>query len=1271
MKTIQDFTGLYQLVKTLRFELRPIGKTNENIVKSGLLEQDEERAEKYKIVKKMIDEYHKAYIENALSDFKLKVDDEGGRDSLSEYFLYYKIAKKEEAQKKTFADIQAKLRRQIAEQFTASEAYKRIDKKELIKEDLLEFVKSEEDKALISEFSNFTTYFTGFHENRKNMYSDKEKSTAISFRLINENLPKFIDNMAVYDRLAQTEVAEKLPQLYSDLEEYLNMMQIEELFRLGYFNMTLTQTQIDVYNTVIGGKTLADGTKIKGLNEYVNLYNQRQTEKNTRLPKFKPLFKQILSDRVALSWLPDEFESDDDTLKSIKDYYQVLHKDVFNGNVEGEYSLSEILTNISDYQMDKIYISNDALLTHISKKMFGNWGEITRALEAQYKTQKKKTKRQSEEQYETIIAKKVKSVDSFSIGFIDECLQLVGKEQRVEEYFRTLGAVQTETENKPSLFALIEQAYHETETLLTTPYPKEKNLSQEKAEVEKIKNLLDAIKNLQYFVKPLLGKGNEPDKDEQFYGEFTALWEALDKITPLYNKVRNRMTRKPYSVEKFKLNFENSTLLDGWDLNKEPDNTSIIMRKNGLYFLGIMNKKHNKIFRPENIKTDGECFEKMEYKQVALPTGVGGFVRKCFNSAQRYGWDCPDYCLNSEGKIIIKDEEAKENLANIIDVYKNFFDKYEKDGFKYKDYNFKFSVSKSYEKLSDFFREVEHQGYKITFRNIAENYISQLVDEGKLYLFQIYNKDFSPLSKGAPNLHTLYWKMLFDENNLQDIVYKLNGQAEVFFRKSSINPQNRTVHKANQPIGNKNETTPQRKPSSVFEYDIIKDRRYTVDKFQFHVPITLNFKANDRIPTDKDKMQVFNYKINDRVNEFIKTNAIKHVIGIDRGERHLLYLTVVDMQGSIKEQLSLNEIVNNYNGNVYRTNYRDLLHKREEERDKERKSWKTIENIKDLKEGYLSQVIHKITQLVIQYNAIVVLEDLNFDFIRVRQKEEKQVYQKFEKMIIDKLNYFVNKTQKPNESNGLFKALQLSGVYNAESLKYQKQSGFIFYIPAWNTSKMDPVTGFVNLFDTRYENVEKAKSFFDKFNSIKFNANKDWFEFTFDYTNFTSKAEGTRTQWTLCTHGNRIESFRNAEKNSQWDSRELKLTQEFKSLFTKYNIDFKGNLKEDINAQTKKEFFEGLLYLLRLTLQMRNSVTGTDVDYLISPVMSSTGEFYDSRTCSSSLPQNADANGAYNIARKGIWVVHQIRQASDFGKLKLAISNREWLQFAQDKPYLE
>jgi CRISPR-associated protein Cpf1 len=72
MLQIKDFTNLYQLSKTLRFELIPQGKTLEHIEKNGFLTQDEHRAESYQEVKRIIDDYHKAFIEKALTGFKLK-----------------------------------------------------------------------------------------------------------------------------------------------------------------------------------------------------------------------------------------------------------------------------------------------------------------------------------------------------------------------------------------------------------------------------------------------------------------------------------------------------------------------------------------------------------------------------------------------------------------------------------------------------------------------------------------------------------------------------------------------------------------------------------------------------------------------------------------------------------------------------------------------------------------------------------------------------------------------------------------------------------------------------------------------------------------------------------------------------------------------------------------------------------------------------------------------------------------------------------------------
>lgn len=1250
MNDLKQFTNLYPVSKTLRFEIQPIGKTRENIEKNGILQRDEKRAEDYKIVKGFIDEYHKQFIKDRLWSFKLPLHSEGHLDSLEEYQALYEMSKRNDVQEAEFTEIKDNLRSIIAKRLTESgSAYERIFKKELIREDLIDFLESNEDKDIVRQFADFTTYFSGFHENRRNMYVAEEKSTAIAYRLIHQNLPKFMDNMKAFTKIAETSVAKHFTDIYEGWKEYLNVGSIEEIFRLDYFSETLTQTHIEVYNYIIGKKILEDGTEIKGINEYVNLYNQQQKDKSKRLPFLVPLYKQILSDRDKLSWLAEEFDSDEKMLAAINESYNHLH-DLLMGN-ENE-SLRSLLLHIKDFNLSQINITNDFSLTDISQHLFGRYDVFTSGIKDELRIITPRKKKESDEDFEDRISKIFKTQKSFSIDFLDKLPQPVmedGKPRCIEDYFMTLGAVNTETTQKENLFAQIENAYEDARTILQLKDTGD-SLSQNKSAVAKIKALLDALKDLQHFIKPLLGSGEENEKDELFYGSFQMMWDELDTVTPLYNKVRNWLTRKPFSTEKIKLNFDNSQLLGGWDVNKEPDCTGVILRKDGFYYLGIMDKKSNRIFEAGLTPTDGECYDKIDYK---LLPGANKMLPKVFFSKSRIDEFAPSEAIISCYKKGTHKKGADFNLAEchrLIDFFKQSINKHE----DWSKFGFHFSDTKTYEDISGFYREVEQQGYMLSSRPVSSSYVNQMIDEGKLYLFRIWNKDFSEFSNGTPNLHTLYWKMLFDECNLADVVYKLNGQAEVFYRKASIKPENRIIHKANQPIANKNELNTKR--TSTFKYDIIKDKRYTVDKFQFHVPITINFKAAGQT------------NINPIIQDAIKQGEFSHIIGIDRGERHLLYLSLIDLKGNIVKQMTLNDIVNEYKGQTYKTNYHSLLAKREGDRTDARRSWETIETIKELKEGYLSQVVHIISKMMVEYNAIVVLEDLNTGFMRGRQKIERQVYEKFEKMLIDKLNCYIDKQVSPTDEGGLLHPLQLT--CDAQKWKRAHQCGCLFYIPAWNTSKIDPVTGFVNLLDTHYDTREKARVFFSKFQRISFNVPKSWFEFAFDYNEFTTKAEGTRTQWTLCTQGERIRSFRNPQKNNQWDDERIVLTDAFKQIFDKYDIDINGNIKEAISEQTDAQFFKDLLGLMKLLLQMRNSITNSEEDYLLSPVADDAGHFFDSREGISSLPIDADANGAYNIARKGLWVIRKIQETPSGEKTSLSITNKEWLQFAQTKPYL-
>ena len=1245
MKSIEELTGLYSLSKTLRFELKPIGKTLEQIERKGLLTQDEQRSEEYERMKIIIDDYHKRFIAMCLRNCKLKVENiDNQNDSLEEYAFRLSKSKRDDSDEIVLEKIKENLRKQIVKAFKNGNTYGDLFKKELVKKHLPDFVTDAEDKQIVQNFNNFTTYFTGFHENRKNMYSDEAKSTAIAYRLIHENFPRFYDNLRSFAIIAESEVSSHFSDIESAFSLYLNVEHIAEMFQLNYFSDTLTQEQIEVYNNIIGGKTEKDGTKIQGINEFVNLYNQQHKE--AKLPLLKPLYKMILSDRIALSWLPDEFDNDKDMLTAINEYYDSVHP-VISGNDEAR--IDNLLKNIVEYDTSHIYISNDKGLTDISQQMFGQYDVFTNAIKDELRRNIKPTpkEKRNPELLEERINSLFKKEKSFSISYLNSLIK--DKDSgTIESYYAKLGARDKDGVQTVNLLTQIEMAYSVAKEVLDGKYA---NINQSEKATKSIKDFLDAFKSLQHFIKPLLGSGEEADKDNSFCAQLIIVWESLDVVTPLYNKVRNWLTRKPYSTKKIKLNFENAQLLGGWDMNKETDYTSVLLRKGNFFYLAIMDKRYNHAFDFDKLPCDGDCFEKIDYK---LLPGANKMLPKVFFSKSRIDEFAPSPAIISAYQKETHKKGKNFSLVEchrLIDFFKQSISKHE----DWSKFSFNFSDTSTYEDISGFYREVEQQGYSIGFRNISVNYINQLVEEGKLYLFQIWNKDFSELSKGTPNMHTLYWRMLFERINLLDVVYKLNGQAEIFFRKRSINKENTIVHKAFQPIDNKN--VQNLKNTSTFDYDIVKDRRYTVDKFHFHVPITINFKSVGRP------------NINEYVIDIIRNNGIEHIIGIDRGERHLLYLSLIDLKGNIVKQMTLNEIKQDENS-PFSTNYKDLLVEREGNRKEARRNWKKIENIKDLKVGYLSQVVHLIAQMMVEYKAIVVLEDLNMGFIRGRQKIERSVYEQFEHMLIDKLNFYVDKKKDANVPGGLLHGFQLANKFESFG-KLGKQSGCLFYIPAWNTSKIDPVTGFVNFLpDTRYENIDKSRIFFSKFDSIRYNEEKDWFEFAFDYNNFHKKLEGTKTKWTLCTYGTRIRTFRNPNKQNQWDNEEVVLTDEFKKVFANADINIKGNLKESICSLTERKNLEPLMQLMKLLLQLRNSMINSEVDYMLSPV-SENGVYYDSRSCGSNLPIDADANGAYNIARKGLWVLRQIQNSNPNDKLRLTLSNKEWLQFVQDKSNFE
>ena len=1370
-KTLADFTNLYSLSKTLRLELKPLGQTKANIEKGKFLESDKKKADDYKDVKKIIDNYHKFFIDDVLKNANF--DWTLLEKEMSDF-------NKSKADDSKVESEQKKLRDQIAKKLTSDKRFKALTAptpSDLFNKDkdfADWFAQTSLDgirKDVLDTFKKFSSYFTGFQENRKNVYSAEPIPTAVPYRLVNDNFPKFLQNIALFKI-----IQEKCPQVISDVEKelasYLGKEKLANIFTVQAFNKYLcqggkeNQRGIDFYNQILGGIAEKEGgINLRGINQFLNLYWQQHPDfaKQNKRIKMIPLFKQILTDRENFSFKIETIDTDEELKTAIAEYADKLElkskdekKSVFD-------ICSDLFASIKEQNLQEIYI-NRKDINNISRILTGDWSWLQSRMNAYadevFTTKAEKTRWQKSVDGDE---GENKSKGVFSLAELNRVLEyssenIAETDIRITDYFDHRNRFYYEKET--GLFKqgneLVALSIKETcEDILAKRKAMDEafaNISENNSlrdnseDIAKIKSYLDCVQELLHRIKPLKVNGLG---DPAFYATFDTVYNSLSEVVSLYNKTRNYITKKAASPEKYKLNFDNPTLADGWDLNKEKDNTCVLLRKDGMYYLGVMNPKDKPKFAEKYDCGNEACYEKMIYKQFDATKQIPKCstqvkeVKKHFQSGATDSiilndkskfkldlvitkeiWFLNNHVWNGE-KFVPKRESNetrpkkfqigyykqtgdldgyKEALNIWISFCKTFLQSYISSSI----YDYGFKESSNYDSLDEFYNYLNATCYKLSFITIPESTISQMVADGKLYLFQIYNKDFAPGASGMPNMHTLYWKNLFSEENLKNVVLKLNGEAELFYRPAGIKEP--LMHKAGSYLVNKITEDGEPIPESIYDelyknangkqnelskeaaeykaahkviikqakHDIIKNKHYTEPKFLFHVPLTINFKANGN-----------SYSINENVRRFLKNNPDVNVIGLDRGERHLIYLSLINQKGEIIKQFTFNDVERQKNGKTIKVNYHEKLDQREKARAVAKKSWQSIGKIAELKEGYLSAVIHQLTKLMVEYNAIVVMEDLNFGFKRGRFHVEKQVYQKFEHMLIDKLNYLVFKARGLTEAGGVLNGYQLAGQFESFQ-KLGKQSGMLFYVPAGYTSKIDPKTGFASMLNFKdLTNVHKKRAFFSKFDDIYFDDATGSFVFTFDYKNFDGKAkeEMKQTKWSVYSKDKRIVYYPKAKTYE-----DVLPTEKIKTSLESVGIEYVSgnNLIDSIMAigaelkdgakPSKKiaDFWDGILYHFKLILQMRNSNAKTGEDYIISPVMADDGTFFDSREEfkkgeNAKMPVDADANGAYHIALKGLSLLKRLDAASEneLKKFDMKISNADWFKFAQEKSYAE
>ncbi|GHW02343.1 hypothetical protein AGMMS50249_1290 [candidate division SR1 bacterium] len=1307
-----SFTNLYSLPKTLRFELVPVGKTRDTMQKNletdkdGQIKaflKDQEIEDAYQVLKPVFDKIHEEFITKSLENEKAKEID------FSKYFELKNVSKENLNEKEKEAE-EKRLRGEIVKLYEiAGEAFKtevgndekgkpilkEKGAKILTESGIMKHIKSKidefanlkliirekiswktNDKNLVEKsdlekalgttenkgvFDGFFTYFGGFNQNRENYYSSEEKATAIATRIVNENLPKFVDNIFLFKKQE-----DEYGKIFNELTEAGKTLKIKdregnekeviqfwnEIFEINYFNTCLSQTQIDDYNLKIGDNNYLinlynqqekkrieeENRKIDEENKGKSKEDKKEHEKFVKLSTFKILFKQIGcgEKKGFIALIKDETELQNvlKTIKEAGDKYFVGK----SGNDEEKHKTEEfieLLTNRENY--DGIYWNKTAINT-ISGKYFANWHDLQDKLKDAKVFQK--ADKNSEE--------KIKIPDAVELSglfaILDDDLVENWKEKGIlfkDSLFTNGESEIIQNANTPSQ-ALLQMILADLSEFATN-FVNDKSVIEsgivkivdfknddEKAKIKLwLDNILAVNRILKYFItKENKRKGNPQDSEVE---------NILDKLIykfdwfKQYDAVRNYLTKKPQSeINKLKLNFENGSLLGGWSDGQEKLKGAVLLKNGDKFYVGILGKKKN-LFDTE--KEDNEVYNAINERigrlilaNLKFQTLAGkGFLGEFGKSYGEMGKENPEQVMQSLKKII-RDRYVRKYplLQQILD----------------KDYSEK--------KVFDAdIQEILKESYVCEFKPIDWEKIESFIENGDLYVFEV--------KCNQNKIQWEYWQETFKENS----VIQLNGGAEIFFRPAGIEK------KIKQGYENKNW--------------IIDNKRFAEEKFLFHCPLKLNYKQ-------KDYLAKFNQYLNQKLVQNPENICF---LGIDRGEKHLAYYSLVNQKGEIVKDKDGNAIQGSFN-NINGQDYNAKLETLSQNRDEARKNWQTIGTIKELKDGYISQVVHEIVKLAIENNAFIVLENLNSGFKNSRKKIEKSVYQKLELALAKKLNFVVDKNAKDGEIKSVQKALQLTPpVQIFSDIEKAQQWGIMLYTRANYTSQTDPKTGWRKTIYLKKGSEESIKSqICEKFD-----------EFGFDGTDYYFKYTHLGKEWTLYSgkDGQGLDRFRGQkDDHDNWQIKKIDIVEILGGVFEKYgkNVAWKFTIDKEggkITNEQNQEFeptkkgehtaWESLRFAIDLIQQIRNSGQKDsegnptkDDDFILSPVRGGDGKHFDSREADAIVP-NGDANGAYNIARKGAMMFERIK---DFEKLTeeekkkqkypdLLIRDEEWDGFATGK----
>lgn len=1244
----KEYTGINKIIKSVSFELVPIGNTRQSIRDQYVIEEDALRMDQTKTAKEVNDSMLKDFLSSDILEKDPKLQE---IDWVQLYDEFY-------SDKSTYEDHAAKIKELIAKELP-----------DRYNEYIRELLDYDGNGKIVkwTQAAYLDVVIPGYAEKKEKFRSDEVKKALDSVKSTYNSL--FQPVIATMNRIlcgtGKGSVAERMLDNFEIMAD--NMVKYQRIsahMELGQTTLDDMNTMrtcfgqkgIDVYNGQIGGK-YEGRTRIEdGINAKVNYWNQENPDK--RLPILRKLKKQILADTES-AFKIEKIE----TVQELRDTIAEVRK-------KGDFLFEKecrIIKRIVGDDIENRYNRNAVFITrqgrcNIAQAVCRRWDFFETEISEKKKNAiyeeyyKKKGKEKTK-----LTQKELAAIDKAPNEAILSVLELNAMlepdiSENVDDYlYEEITAVKRE---------------------LRRSWPQVKecsiwNVDRKTTDDEntKIKAFLDANIHLTRIYK-LFDLTASPEKqDAEFVNDMESLKELNDVIIKCYNMVRNYVAQKPADKKK-----ENTVRLcfgraahytQAWKNKQEGkfgnlDAALIEYRGSFFYIVPAAHNESKLNFPISNYPHEGDNYNYLSTKKgVKFSMGFAKFMKenKTITTARELGEEEFDVVLEN-GTLHMTEELCRiyENKEYATDAEKrikllDFMKEYVQADKNYSVYHISgLKESSEYLNLKELCDEIDSLAFMVDRKYVSKDLVDKAVEAGNLYMFLIRNQDMYKPDERCHDVTSARFVELMRAMFTGEQAIIINNNPAISYRKPLMKAED--MHPVGSILVNKRTTQGKHVPEKIYkelygffngkvpalsqeaawyadrvktkvsDFAHVKDARYTREIFTINFTYTMNKSV-------AKEMTVF--QLNEKIREDIRSKKLRNKMSVIRGKNNLLYYCVLSEENEVIEHGPLNEI----DGIDY---YQKLTYEGIE-KSRETANWKRIRSSLNIKESYLAQIAREIIRIAIRNEAVIFVDKFSEKQKNKKQTFDNKLYKKFEIYLINALSDFYDMEKKRTETGGVLRPLQLA----VRDTQTYYENGIVFWVPAYNAGNICFESGFAELLDTYYTMTVKAKkNLLKKIRRIWYNGE----EYIFDFSYRDVDCILTEEEKDSYNGIDRVWSIRTNQERCRYNQQ--------KKTYEKYNgntelCDYiKSKVPELVGKAIDVELLdsEGVSLFYEV---FKNSVAGyipLTAEYL-SPVVKN------------SVPDDADFHTAKALALKGCIYIQKI-QAGITGR-EFNITRTEWL----------